>query len=94
MVIVPLRCVNSNILIGKTHYSGNIELLDPEYLRFCVRKLLENNAMNGRNKTLAFCGNRTLEMCKLEYFDWKDSLFGKYWTAGHGVFTISCPEVR
>ena len=31
-------------------------------------------------------------MVELEYFDWKDLIFGKYWTAGHGVFTISCPE--
>ena len=31
-------------------------------------------------------------MVELEYFDWKDLIFGKYWTAGHGVFMISCPE--
>ena len=31
-------------------------------------------------------------MVELEYFDWKDLLFGKYWTAGLGVYTIACPE--
>ena len=65
VVIVPLSRVNknsvayigwlnSNILFGKTYYSGNIGLPDTEYLRFCVRKLLENTAIPGRNKTLVF----------------------------------------
>ena len=30
----------------------------------------------------------------LEYFEWNDFIFGKCSTARHGVFTISCPEVR
>ena len=38
----PLGCLNSNILIGKTYYSGNFGLPDTAYLRFPVRKLAES----------------------------------------------------
>ena len=64
VVIVPFRRVNKNSVaqdglaqiywVAWLNFRETIRLPDTEYLRFCVRKLLENNAMNGRNKTLVF----------------------------------------